>query len=324
MRKLPALIAAAGLIAVALTACSSTPAAADCTGGAPSGDASKLVTATGAVGSAPNVDFPTPLKAEQTQSSVLTAGTGDGVVAGQKVTIEMAVYNGTDGKLIEKTKYGADDATPLSVVVAKDQLQEGLRKGLLCATEGSRISLVVPPKDAFGDAGNASINVGPDDNLVFVIDVDKTYLTRANGAEQTPQNGFPSVVLAENGAPGITIGSDPAPKTLEVADLKKGTGTAVKKGDSVTVHYTGVLWDGKKPSTVFDSSWERGTPATFTAASGVDGGVIEGFADALVGQKVGSQFIAIIPPDKGYGSTAQDTIPANSTLVFVVDVLGVG
>ncbi|MEL4318313.1 FKBP-type peptidyl-prolyl cis-trans isomerase [Leifsonia sp. YIM 134122] len=324
MRKLPALIAAAGLIAVALTACSSNPAAADCTGGAPSGDASKLVTATGEFGSAPTVDFPTPLKASGTQSSVITAGTGAGIVAGQKVTIEMSVYNGTDGELIEKTKYGADDTTPLSLVVAKDQVQEGLRKGLLCATEDSRIAVVVPPKDAFGEAGNTSINIGPKDNLVFVIDVDKTYLTRANGAEQTPQNGFPSVVLAENGAPGITIGSDAPPKDLKVAVLKKGTGDAIAQGDSVTVHYTGVIWDGTKPSTVFDSSWERGAPATFTAASGVDGGVIEGFADALVGQTVGSQFIAVIPPDKGYGDTAQDTIPANSTLVFVVDVLGIG
>jgi FKBP-type peptidyl-prolyl cis-trans isomerase len=321
VRKLSALIAVVGLTAVALTGCTAAPGAEDCTGGAPSGDASSLVTATGEVGSAPDVDFPTPLKAAKTQASEISAGKGAGVISGQKVDIEMAVYNGTTGDLIEKTKYGADDTAPLSVVLAKDQLQAGLRKGLLCATEGSRTAIVVPPADAFGEAGNEQIKVGPKDNLVFVVDIDKAFLTRADGAEQTPQNGFPSVVLDKTGRPGITIPSGEAPKDLKVALLKKGDGETVKKGDSVTVHYTGVVWSTKE---VFDSSWERGAPATLTAASGVDGGVIEGFADALVGQKVGSQVIAIIPPDKAYGEAGQGTIPANATLVFVVDILGIG
>ncbi|MET0726525.1 MAG: FKBP-type peptidyl-prolyl cis-trans isomerase, partial [Leifsonia sp.] len=203
---------------------------------------------------------------------------------------------------------------------AKDQLQDGLREGLLCATEGSRTAIVVPPADAFGDAGNASIGIGPKDNLVFVVDVQKAYLPRANGAERRAENGFPAVVLDETGRPGITIPSDEAPKDLKVAVLKEGDGATVKKGDSVTVHYTGVIWDTKE---VFDSSWDRGAPTSLTAESGVDGGVIEGFADAIVGQKVGSQVIAVIPPDKAYGETAQSTIPANSTLVFVVDILGI-
>jgi peptidylprolyl isomerase len=61
-------------------------------------------------------------------------------------------------------------------------------------------------------------------------------------------------------------------------------------------------------------------PATFTANNE---GLIEGFATALIGQKVGSQVIAVIPPDLAYGSAGTQSVPAGATLVFVFDVLGI-
>ena len=90
----------------------------------------------------------------------------------------------------------------------------------------------------------------------------------------------------------------------------------MKAGDTVTVHYTGVVWATGK---TFDSSWTRGTPASFATT-----GVIPGFGKALVGQKVGSQVIAVIPPADGYGAKVppnQTDITPTSTLVFVVDIL---
>ncbi|WP_423278712.1 FKBP-type peptidyl-prolyl cis-trans isomerase, partial [Escherichia coli] len=78
--------------------------------------------------------------------------------------------------------------------------------------------------------------------------------------------------------------------------------------------------------TVFDSSWSRGAPAQLTAAAGsptVQNGVITGFADALIGQQVGSQIIAVIPPDLAYGEQGNGSVPPNATLVFVVDILGI-
>jgi FKBP-type peptidyl-prolyl cis-trans isomerase len=91
----------------------------------------------------------------------------------------------------------------------------------------------------------------------------------------------------------------------------------VKSGDSVLVNYTGVIW---KTGTVFDSSWENGAPIAVTATKGK---AIPGFLDALKGAKVGSQILAVIPPDQGYGDTASGAVPAKSTLVFVIDVLGI-
>jgi peptidylprolyl isomerase len=124
------------------------------------------------------------------------------------------------------------------------------------------------------------------------------------------------VKLAANGEPTITVPKTDAPTALKIADLKKGTGKTVKTGDTVTVHYTGVVWS---TGAVFDSSWTRGQPASFATT-----GVIPGFGKALVGQKVGSQVIAVIPPADGYGSSVpanQTAITATSTLVFVVDIL---
>jgi FKBP-type peptidyl-prolyl cis-trans isomerase len=80
------------------------------------------------------------------------------------------------------------------------------------------------------------------------------------------------------------------------------------------IHYTGALWADQ---TIFDSSWEKGVPAVFAAD-----GIVPGLSEALVGQQVGSQILVVIPPELGYGDQANAAVPANSTLVFVVDILG--
>ena len=81
----------------------------------------------------------------------------------------------------------------------------------------------------------------------------------------------------------------------------------------VRVHYTGVVWDEDE---AFDTTWD-GEPASLTLD-----GVVPGFAQALEGQTVGSQVMVVVPPDQGYGDQAQGAIPADSTLVFVIDILG--
>jgi peptidylprolyl isomerase len=83
------------------------------------------------------------------------------------------------------------------------------------------------------------------------------------------------------------------------------------------MHYSGFLWDG---ATKFDSSWDSGQPVQFDI---VEGGLIEGFLKAVVGQPVGSQVLAVIPPELGYGDTGSGIIPPGATLIFVIDILGV-
>ena len=111
------------------------------------------------------------------------------------------------------------------------------------------------------------------------------------------------------GLPVVTL-----PDGLKYIDLTVGTGKAPAKGDSITVQYTGWLTNGKK----FDSSRDRGQPATFQIGVGA---VIPGWDEGVITMKVGGKRKLIIPPDLGYGSQAQGAIPANSTLVFEVELI---
>ncbi len=103
---------------------------------------------------------------------------------------------------------------------------------------------------------------------------------------------------------------------LQIEDVKVGTGAAAQNGNVVTVHYTGTLVNGTK----FDSSVDRGQPFSFTLGAGQ---VIQGWEEGLLGMKVGGKRKLRIPPDMAYGDRALGAIPANSTLIFEVDLLGV-
>lgn len=112
--------------------------------------------------------------------------------------------------------------------------------------------------------------------------------------------------------------------SLQVSDVKPGTGTAASSGKEVTVHYTGWLYDPKaadKHGKKFDSSRDRGEPFSFTLGARQ---VISGWDMGVSGMKVGGQRTLIIPSDLGYGSRgAGSAIPPNATLVFDVELLGV-
>lgn len=104
---------------------------------------------------------------------------------------------------------------------------------------------------------------------------------------------------------------------LIIEDLKVGQGDPVEKYDIVTVNYTGWLKDGTK----FDSSLNPGrTPFRFTVGAGQ---VITGWDEGIPGMKIGGKRKLTIPPNMGYGNRDMGTIPANSTLIFEVDLLGI-
>lgn len=125
---------------------------------------------------------------------------------------------------------------------------------------------------------------------------------------------LPEITRDANGAPSVDFAGSTTPEGLVVEVLESGEGSVVVEGQSITVHYTGWLWDGAK----FDSSWDRGEPISFGIAYG---SLIDGWVDGIVGQSVGSKLLLVVPPESGYGYQAMGPIPAGSTLVFVVDVL---
>lgn len=131
-----------------------------------------------------------------------------------------------------------------------------------------------------------------------------------------PTTPKPPPALAQK--PTVTLPSGPAPTKLTTKDLVQGTGQTVKPGQTVTVNYVGVLY---KTGKEFDSSWKTGQPATFPLTAG---GVIQGWVQGIPGMKVGGRRELIIPASLAYGKAGRPpTIPANSPLVFVVDLLSI-
>jgi peptidylprolyl isomerase len=116
--------------------------------------------------------------------------------------------------------------------------------------------------------------------------------------------------------PTVTPPSTPAPTKLVTKDLIVGTGPEAKAGDSVTVNYVGVLYKGGK---VFDASWKRNETFPFVLGKSQ---VIPGWEQGIVGMKVGGRRELIIPSGLAYGAKGSPpTIPPNSALIFVVDLL---
>jgi FKBP-type peptidyl-prolyl cis-trans isomerase FkpA len=130
------------------------------------------------------------------------------------------------------------------------------------------------------------------------------------------------VLLCAAACGGSEPSTTPTPPTapFSATDLREGTGTAATQGRTVTVSYTGWLFDPSRPEskgTQFDSQ------ASFTFQLGV-GRVIPGWEQGIPGMKVGGQRRLTIPPNLGYGSQMVGSIPPNSTLVFDVMLLNVG
>jgi FKBP-type peptidyl-prolyl cis-trans isomerase 2 len=257
----------------------------------------EAVTVAGDPGAEPKLTFTQPFTVSAAVARVVTPGTGAALEDGQMLSMNVLQVNGADGTTVGTT-YGAK---PTSLTLGDPQVFAALTDALTGQSVGTRLLFAAP---------------GSDSSTLMAIDVldARTIPKRAEGTAVTPPAGLPKVTLADNGAPSIEPVAGDAPTDLVVQPLITGAGPVVTAGQNVTFHYSGWLWDG----TPFDSSWDKGSAFTTTLGNG---SVIQGWDQGLVGQTVGSQVLLVIPPSLGYGDKAQGAIPANSTLVFVVDIL---
>ena len=139
-----------------------------------------------------------------------------------------------------------------------------------------------------------------------------TLLLVSCGQDPVQDPATPEDFLAENGKRDEVTTTESG---LQYEVLEEGDGAQPTRQDQVTVHYKGELLDG----TVFDSSYDRGEPATFPLNR-----VIPGWTEGLQLMKVGAKYKFYIPSELGYGSRDQGKIPPNSTLIFQVELLSIG
>lgn len=146
-------------------------------------------------------------------------------------------------------------------------------------------------------------------------DSDDSSSTEATATEQSAETTESAEAAPEGTKPEVTVPEGPAPKKLEIKDLREGDGAEAKAGDMVTVQYVGVGYDSGEE---FDASWGRGEPFEFELGGGQ---VIPGWDKGVVGMKVGGQRELTIPSDLAYGPAGYPpAIGPNETLIFVIDL----
>ena len=179
-----------------------------------------------------------------------------------------------------------DRNDPFSFPLGGGGVIKGWDIGVQGMKEGGQRTLVIPPEMGYGPRG-AGGAIPPNATLVFDVKLLKVIKT-------------------------------------DVVDTKVGDGAEANEGQTVTVHYTGWLFDKNAPEnkgTKFDSSRDRDEPFDFPLGQGH---VIQGWDEGVQGMKVGGQRTLVIPPEMGYGRQgAGGVIPPNATLVFDVELLGV-
>lgn len=312
LRRVPPSLAllVAALLALTLTACGGEKTVGL---GDKTVEGWSAATVSGDVGTAPKVDWKGKMApVTKTETKTLAEGDGAAIAKGGKVWGYIWIGNGYS----QKQAYSDyDNKQPEELTADAKSLSPVFEKLLTGAKIGSRVAAIANAKDIFGDAGNPGLGVSNEDPLLIIVDlvapaVDKpTDVDRSKLPKLKPTPGKPTV---PSGMDFTGLAKPDQYGPFLRATLKQGGGATVTSDMTVKVNYLGMVYDAKKP---FDESYTK-KPVEF----GLDK-VVKGWTYGLTGVKVGSRVLLQIPPLLGYGGQEQASIPANSTLYFVVDVI---
>ncbi|TXK17634.1 hypothetical protein [Homoserinibacter sp. GY 40078] len=316
MRRTPALVSSAVLVTLVATALVGCSASSDgCQPAIAPGDASVLVSATGAVGGStvPTVSVPTPLTTTEPERSVLVKGDGAVASDGMTVDFDAVLFDGATGSQITETF--SSDGSLFGTAGGNGALYTALQ----CARVGDRLSITTPLRDS----GLGGLDQYTDDQLaqtvVMVVDIVGVYLGKADGANQLPQDGMPTVVTAVDGTPGLAAGLVSPPAESRSSVIKAGGGAEVAEGDAVVMHVSRWTWasatgDVNQTFTSWGLSPRLQLVSTDAPDVTDDSGATalsSDLVDVLVGSTVGSQLLVVSVPDEG------------DAQVYVIDVLGI-
>jgi len=315
VRKIPALIAIVGLSTVGLVGCSAGAAEACPRPSAVGQQTVDLITVTGSPDAAPDVSVYTPFHADTTAFADLAVGQGVPISTDdQLVVLDISLFDGATGEPLVQTPYDGTDSAVFSLARWSETFPS-FTEALHCATPGTRTVIALPP-DGIAEQTASAVGIAAGGSAIAVVDVRKTYLPAADGADQyNDALGMPTVVRAPDGRPGIIVPEAAPPADVVVQTLKKGDGAVVSADAPVRLAMTGVTWDDPRRTT-FADTWDA-EPESVDLTTQSDA-----FRNAIEGKTVGSQILIVIPPDQ-VGDAVPSGVAEGSTLVYVVDILGV-
>ena len=310
MRRLLAILIPGLLL---LTACGGSPAAPEPTSKS-AGETAKLdnlkLTDNGDK-KAPGVEFTKPLDVTEPTVKVVKEGDGERLKANQVAGISYLALNGKDGATLEDNFTG--EPQPLELSEEMKTGGEVIYNALVGTKIGSYLALALPGQAAAAGAAGAAPQPT---QLVIIKVVSAKEAPKALSKEETDQldkdGKLPKVTFDAKGIPSVEIPKTDAPAGLSAKVLSEGTGDTIAAADSIEANYTGWRWED---SSKFDSSFDRGEPATFSLSQ-----VIKGWTLGLTGQKVGSKVLLTIPTDLAYGPNAEAQKKPAGPLVFVVEI----
>lgn len=297
-------------------------AAAACGGSAatrrPASSLQDEVRVSGELGEKPTITIAAPMEISTSQSWTTIKGEGDTIAPDATAILQLTLANARTGKTVVSTL--DQGQRPLETPLG-DQLFPSLRTALSGAAARSRAVVASSAADTYGDNGAPQIGIKAGDPVVIVADVLATDPTSVadgpEGSTDAVPSGAPTLVTTAGTPAGFDVTGLTKPKKAQSFVLRQGTGPAIDGPTRIAADHLGVVWGGTTP---FDSSYTK-EPAKFSIGIG---GVIPCWDDKLDGVSAGSRVVLVCPPATAYGPTAKGSIPARSTLVFLVDVLGVG
>ena len=245
---------------------------------------------------------------------VIEEGEGCATTRMQFLTVDMIGATASDGRVFVDT-FG--EGPPLTLMLNSGDLLMDLDIAMGEMNVGGRRQITIPTEQAYGADGNPAQGIGPDEDLIFVID--------AISVAPQMRGCNPVLVVPEgrDGKPTQVVMPVDTPTELEVTELEPGDGAEATAADYVTVEYVGITCrDGQQ----FDSSWDREDPLTLAMADAEPtasaGSVIDGWTQGLVGATEGSLIQLDIPAEMAYGPAGSPpAIGPNEALTFVVRIL---
>lgn len=275
-------------------------------------------TGNAAYGQAPDIKIPDGPPPAGLQVQVLTEGTG-AVVSGQDMV--NANYEGAAWSTKKVFDSSFERGKPTEFYL--EAVIKGWTQGLTGKKVGSRVLLTIPGDLGYGGAGQGE-DIKSNETLVFVVDIVGTRPGYATGTPVAPNPDLPSVTTDGNKVTKLTFPAGKnAPTGVVNQALIEGTGAPVAATDTVEVQVVQWLWGAPDP---YGSTWGGAGPQELPLGGADATQLMKSVAEGLTGKKVGSRIMLVLPPDKGLGAAGvpDQKIPANSTLVLVMDIVKSG